>query len=34
MTLRFILKFLSVGGIAGTIFSYYIWDLNKDEVDE
>lgn len=31
LTLRFVLKTLVVGGIAGTIFGYYLWDLRKDE---
>jgi hypothetical protein len=31
LTLRFILKVLTVGAIAGTIFGYYLWDLRKDE---
>jgi hypothetical protein len=30
MTLRFILKVLTVGGIASTIFGYYLWDLKRD----
>lgn len=31
LTLRFILKVLSIGLIAGTIFGYYLWDLRRDE---
>ncbi|MEK7073510.1 MAG: DUF5671 domain-containing protein [Patescibacteria group bacterium] len=31
LTLRFVLKVLVVGGIAGTIFGFYLWDLRKDE---
>lgn len=31
LTLRFLLKVLTVGVIAGTIFGYYLWDLRQDE---
>ena len=31
LTLRFVLKIVVVGVIAGTIFGYYLWDLRKDE---
>jgi len=31
LTLRFILKVLVVGAIAGAIFGYYLWDLRKEE---
>ena len=31
LTLRFILKVLAVGAIAGTIFLYYLWDLRAVE---
>lgn len=34
MTLRFFLKFMVVGVIAGTIFGYYLWDLRKEEKEE
>ncbi len=31
LTARFVLKVLVVGGIAGLIFGYYLWDLRKEE---
>ena len=31
LTLRFILKVLTVLLIAGIIFGYYLWDLKKEE---
>ena len=31
LTARFLLKALTVGVIAGTIFGYYLWDLRQDE---
>ncbi|MBN1356015.1 hypothetical protein JXA40_07065 [bacterium] len=31
MTLRFTLKVLTVGVIAGSVFGYYFWDLRQDE---
>jgi len=31
LTIRFILKVLIVGAIAGTIFGFYLWDLRGEE---
>jgi hypothetical protein len=31
LTVRFLLKTLTVGSIAGAIFGYYLWDLRQDE---
>lgn len=31
LTLRFVLKVLVVGSIAGSVFGYYLWDLRRDE---
>lgn len=31
LTIRFILKVLTVGAIAGTIFGFYLWDLRGEE---
>lgn len=31
LTIRFILKVLIVGAIAGTIFGFYLWDLRTEE---
>lgn len=33
MSLRFVLKVLVVGVIAGTVFGYYLWDLRQEEVE-
>ncbi len=34
LTLRFVLKVLTVLLIAGLIFGYYLWDLRKDEQEK
>jgi uncharacterized protein DUF5671 len=34
LTVRFLLKVLTVAGIAGTAFVYYLHDLRQDEVEE
>jgi hypothetical protein len=31
LTLRFLLKVLTIGIIAGAIFGYYLWDLRQEE---
>ena len=31
LTIRFVLKVLIVGAIAGTIFGFYLWDLRGEE---
>jgi len=31
--LRFVLKVLTVGAIAGTVFGYYLWDLRAEEAE-
>lgn len=33
LTVRFLLKVLIVGAIAGTIFGFYLWDLRAEERD-
>lgn len=33
LSLRFLLKVLVVGVIAGTAFGYYLWDLRQEEVE-
>lgn len=32
LTLRFVLKVLVAGLIAGSVFGYYLWDLRREEV--
>ena len=34
LTIRFILKFLTVGVIAGSIFAYYLWGLRQEEREQ
>jgi MFS family permease len=34
LTVRFFLKVLIVGMIAGTIFGFYLWDLRREECEE
>lgn len=34
LTLRFVLKVFSVLTISGTIFSYYLWDMRKEELEK
>jgi len=34
LSLRFALKALTLGGISGAIFTYYLSDLRRDEVEE
>ncbi|WP_313319051.1 DUF5671 domain-containing protein [Stenotrophomonas sp.] len=33
LSLRFVLKVVVVGAIAGTVFGYYLWDLRQEERD-
>lgn len=33
LTIRFVLKVLIVGAIAGTVFGFYLWDLRQDDVE-
>ncbi len=33
LTLRFLLKVMTVGVISGTVFGYYLWDLRQEEAD-
>lgn len=32
LTARFLLKFLTVAAIAGSVFGYYLWDLRQDDL--
>ncbi len=32
LTIRFLLKTLTVGSIAGSVFGYYLWDLKQDDL--
>jgi len=34
LTVRFLLKVIVVAVIAGTIFSYYLWDLRREEIEK
>lgn len=34
LTVRFLLKIVVVAVIAGTIFSYYLWDLRREEIEK
>ena len=31
LTMRIVLKGLTVGAIAGSVFGYYLWDIKADE---
>jgi membrane protein YqaA with SNARE-associated domain len=33
LTARFLLKVLTIGAIAGSIFGYYLWDLRQDDLE-
>ena len=33
LTVRFVLKVLAVGAVAGSVFGYYLWDLGQDDVE-
>jgi hypothetical protein len=33
ITIRFLLKALTVGVIAGVLFGYYLWDLRREELE-
>jgi len=33
LTIRFVLKVVTVGAIAGAVFGYYLWDLRSDETE-
>jgi hypothetical protein len=32
LTVRFLLKVLTIAAVAGAVFGYYLWDLRQDEV--
>jgi hypothetical protein len=34
LTIRFLLKVITVAIIAGTIFGYYLWDLRREEIQK
>ncbi|NNE65464.1 MAG: hypothetical protein HKN33_02775 [Pyrinomonadaceae bacterium] len=34
ITIRFLLKALTVGGISGSIFGYFLWDSQREEREE
>ena len=34
LTTRFVLKSLVVGGLAGSVLGYYLWDLRRDERED